>query len=88
MMDIYQDVPIAVAKDDDTQIHVRADRMKPAVAHFERVKPVSRRVRVNPELHHRLMHQVLFLARQSRQALLKAGRQREVGHGITRPCRP
>jgi hypothetical protein len=86
MIDIHQHVPIAVAKDDDAQIHVRADRMKPAVAHFERVKPVSRRVRVHPELHHGLTHQVLFLTRQPRQALLKARRQREIGHGVTRPC--
>ena len=88
MIDIHQDVPIAVAKDDDAQIHVRADRMEPAVAHFERMQPVSRRIRVHPELHHGLMHQVLFLARQPRQTLLKAWRQRKIGHGVTRPYKP
>lgn len=62
--------------------------MEPAVAHFERMQPVSRRIRVYPELHHGLMHQVLFLARQPRQTLLKARLQRKIGHGVKRPYKP
>jgi hypothetical protein len=42
--------------------------MKAALAHAERMQPVSRRVRVHPELHHGLIDQILLLARQPRQA--------------------